>query len=122
MKYVSFTRLDVTGFRGHFLHNTNTQNICRSPKAVDPAKNPEQADHCAVADSVVEVVQVSQVEQEEAPVCCNAEPEGEDLGVSTEQRKGDVEGTPSPAGSIISISSDTEDEAEEQAAQRHSLE
>ncbi|XP_062861269.1 homeodomain-interacting protein kinase 3 isoform X2 [Trichomycterus rosablanca] len=109
------------GNRSHFVHNTNTQNTCRSPKTVDTGKNAVEVDHCAEVENVVEVVQVSQVEQEEEPVCCKVDPEADELGVSKEQRQSEVGDAPSPAGSIISISSDTDDE-EEQGAQRHSLE
>lgn len=80
----------------------------------------EVADHCPEAECVVEAE--SQAEQQEEPVCCKVESEPNELCVSQKQRQAVVMAdTPSPTSSVISISSDTDDE-EEQRAQRHSLE
>uniref|UniRef100_A0A8C2DES4 non-specific serine/threonine protein kinase n=1 Tax=Cyprinus carpio TaxID=7962 RepID=A0A8C2DES4_CYPCA len=94
---------------------TNSQNSsCQSPKMVDHAKNTEEA----AADCVVEAE--SETVPEDEPVCCKAEPEYEDSTVSQEQRQTIViADSPSPAGSVISISSGTD---EGQDTQKHSLE
>uniref|UniRef100_A0A8C2DF70 non-specific serine/threonine protein kinase n=1 Tax=Cyprinus carpio TaxID=7962 RepID=A0A8C2DF70_CYPCA len=62
----------------------------------------------------------SETVPEDEPVCCKAEPEYEDSTVSQEQRQTIViADSPSPAGSVISISSGTD---EGQDTQKHSLE
>uniref|UniRef100_A0A8C2H8S9 non-specific serine/threonine protein kinase n=1 Tax=Cyprinus carpio TaxID=7962 RepID=A0A8C2H8S9_CYPCA len=98
----------------NFMHSTNSQNSsCQSPKMVDHAKNTEEA----AADCVVEAE--SETVPEDEPVCCKAEPEYEDSTVSQEQRQTIViADSPSPAGSVISISSGTD---EGQDTQKHSL-
>uniref|UniRef100_A0A8C1VMC9 non-specific serine/threonine protein kinase n=1 Tax=Cyprinus carpio TaxID=7962 RepID=A0A8C1VMC9_CYPCA len=94
---------------------TNSQNSsCQSPKMVDHAKNTEEA----AADCVVEAE--SETVPEDEPVCCKAEPEYEDSTVSQEQRQTIViADSPSPAGSVISISSGTDEGPD---TQKHSLE
>uniref|UniRef100_A0A9J8B289 non-specific serine/threonine protein kinase n=1 Tax=Cyprinus carpio carpio TaxID=630221 RepID=A0A9J8B289_CYPCA len=98
----------------NFMHSTNSQNSsCQSPKMVDHAKNTETA-----ADCVVEAE--SETVPEDEPVCCKAEPEYEDSTVSQEQRQTIViADSPSPAGSVISISSGTDEGPD---TQKHSLE
>ncbi|XP_065121159.1 homeodomain-interacting protein kinase 3 isoform X1 [Paramisgurnus dabryanus] len=93
----------------NFMHNTNSQNLAsRSPKMVDGAKNTEEEAGC-----VVEVV------PEEEPVCCKAEPEYQDSCVSQKQRDTIViADSTSPAGSVISISSGSDEEEPE--TQKHS--
>uniref|UniRef100_A0A672NDY9 non-specific serine/threonine protein kinase n=1 Tax=Sinocyclocheilus grahami TaxID=75366 RepID=A0A672NDY9_SINGR len=100
----------------NFMHSTNSQNSsCQSPKMVDRAKNTEEA----AADCVVEAE--SEVVPEDEPVCCKAEPEYEDSTVSQKQRQTIViADSPSPAGSVISISSGTDEEGPD--TQKHSLE
>uniref|UniRef100_A0A8C1Z5N4 non-specific serine/threonine protein kinase n=1 Tax=Cyprinus carpio TaxID=7962 RepID=A0A8C1Z5N4_CYPCA len=99
----------------NFMHSTNSQNSsCQSPKMVDHAKNTEEA----AADCVVEAE--SETVPEDEPVCCKAEPEYEDSTVSQEQRQTIViADSPSPAGSVISISSGTDEGPD---TQKHSLE
>uniref|UniRef100_A0A673GBN0 non-specific serine/threonine protein kinase n=1 Tax=Sinocyclocheilus rhinocerous TaxID=307959 RepID=A0A673GBN0_9TELE len=100
----------------NFMHSTNSQNSsCQSPKMVDRAKNTEET----AADCVVEAE--SEVVPEDEPVCCKAEPEYEDSTVSQKQRQTIViADSPSPAGSVISISSGTDEEGPD--TQKHSLE
>uniref|UniRef100_A0A671KCI2 non-specific serine/threonine protein kinase n=1 Tax=Sinocyclocheilus anshuiensis TaxID=1608454 RepID=A0A671KCI2_9TELE len=63
----------------------------------------------------------SEAVPEEEPVCCKAEPEYEDSTVSQKQRQTIViADSPSPAGSVISISSGTDEEGPD--TQKHSLE
>uniref|UniRef100_A0A672NA25 non-specific serine/threonine protein kinase n=1 Tax=Sinocyclocheilus grahami TaxID=75366 RepID=A0A672NA25_SINGR len=63
----------------------------------------------------------SEVVPEDEPVCCKAEPEYEDSTVSQKQRQTIViADSPSPAGSVISISSGTDEEGPD--TQKHSLE
>ncbi|XP_030622680.1 homeodomain-interacting protein kinase 3 [Chanos chanos] len=104
-----------------FSHNINTQNsACQSPKTADATKNiaeEEEEDHCLESEQVVEGESV--VGPEEEAVCCKEEPDSEELSVTQMQRKSIViANSPSPAVSVISISSDTD---EEESAQRHSL-
>uniref|UniRef100_A0A8C1Z5B8 non-specific serine/threonine protein kinase n=1 Tax=Cyprinus carpio TaxID=7962 RepID=A0A8C1Z5B8_CYPCA len=103
------------GVINNFMHSTNSQNSsCQSPKMVDHAKNTEEA----AADCVVEAE--SETVPEDEPVCCKAEPEYEDSTVSQEQRQTIViADSPSPAGSVISISSGTDEGPD---TQKHSLE
>uniref|UniRef100_A0A8C1QWF3 non-specific serine/threonine protein kinase n=1 Tax=Cyprinus carpio TaxID=7962 RepID=A0A8C1QWF3_CYPCA len=62
----------------------------------------------------------SETVPEDEPVCCKAEPEYEDSTVSQEQRQTIViADSPSPAGSVISISSGTDEGPD---TQKHSLE
>uniref|UniRef100_A0A3P9PDH3 non-specific serine/threonine protein kinase n=1 Tax=Poecilia reticulata TaxID=8081 RepID=A0A3P9PDH3_POERE len=79
--------------------NTNIQNVaCQSPKMADTAKNVEEI-------------------EEEGESCCKVEPDCEELSVSQEQRQEMlISGLASPTVSVISISSD-----EEEDAQRHSM-
>lgn len=82
---------------------------------VDIAKHTE----AAAADCVVEAE--SEAVPEEEPVCCKAEAEYEDSTVSRKQRQTIViADSPSPAGSVISISSGTDEEGPD--SQKHSLE
>uniref|UniRef100_A0A9J7Y8A6 non-specific serine/threonine protein kinase n=1 Tax=Cyprinus carpio carpio TaxID=630221 RepID=A0A9J7Y8A6_CYPCA len=63
----------------------------------------------------------SEAVPEEEPVCCKAEPEYEDSTVSQKQRQTIViADSPSPTGSVISISSGTDEEGPD--TQKHSLE
>uniref|UniRef100_A0A8C1KXM3 non-specific serine/threonine protein kinase n=1 Tax=Cyprinus carpio TaxID=7962 RepID=A0A8C1KXM3_CYPCA len=100
----------------NFMHSSNSQNSsCQSQKMVDSAKNTEEA----AADCVVEAE--SEAVPEEEPVCCKAEPEYEDSTVSQKQRQTIViADSPSPTGSVISISSGTDEEGPD--TQKHSLE
>uniref|UniRef100_A0A672P6J4 non-specific serine/threonine protein kinase n=1 Tax=Sinocyclocheilus grahami TaxID=75366 RepID=A0A672P6J4_SINGR len=100
----------------NFMHSSNSQNSsCQSPKMVDSVKNTEEE----AADCVVEAE--SEAVPEEEPVCCKAEPEYEDSTVSPKQRQTIViADSPSPPGSIISISSGTDEEGPD--TQKHSLE
>uniref|UniRef100_A0A671K8K4 Homeodomain-interacting protein kinase 3-like n=1 Tax=Sinocyclocheilus anshuiensis TaxID=1608454 RepID=A0A671K8K4_9TELE len=84
----------------NFMHSSNSQNSsCQSPKMVDSVKNTEEE----AADCVVE-----------------AESEA-DSTVSQKQRQTIViADSPSPAGSVISISSGTDEEGPD--TQKHSLE
>ncbi|XP_072550729.1 homeodomain-interacting protein kinase 3 isoform X2 [Salminus brasiliensis] len=115
-------RNKLCGNRSNFLYNTNTQNsTCQSPKMANNGKTTEEEveDHCREAECVVETE--LQAVPEEEPVCCKAEPESNELGVSQKQRQAIViADSPSPTSSVISISSDT-DEEEEQRVQRHSI-
>ncbi|XP_043119919.1 homeodomain-interacting protein kinase 3 isoform X1 [Puntigrus tetrazona] len=100
----------------NFIHSSNSQNSsCQSPKMVGSAKNTEEeAVDCAVEAE-------SEAVPEEEPVCCKAEPEYEDSPVSQKQRQTIViADSPSPAGSVISISSGTDEEGLD--TQKHSLE
>ncbi|XP_043119923.1 homeodomain-interacting protein kinase 3 isoform X4 [Puntigrus tetrazona] len=99
----------------NFIHSSNSQNSsCQSPKMVGSAKNTEEeAVDCAVEAE-------SEAVPEEEPVCCKAEPEYEDSPVSQKQRQTIViADSPSPAGSVISISSGTDEEGLD--TQKHSL-
>ncbi|XP_052438598.1 homeodomain-interacting protein kinase 3 isoform X1 [Carassius gibelio] len=100
----------------NFMHSSSSQNTSsQSLKMVDSAKNREEA----AADCVVEAE--SEAVPEEEPVCCKAEPEYEDSTVSQKQRQTIViADSPSPAGSVISISSGTDEEGPD--TQKHSLE
>ncbi|XP_048024437.1 homeodomain-interacting protein kinase 3 isoform X1 [Megalobrama amblycephala] len=100
----------------NFMHSTNSQNSsCQSPKMVDVAKNTEEE----AADCVVEAE--SEAVPEEEPACCKAKQEYEDSTVSQKQRQTIViADSPSPAGSVISISSGTDEEGPD--TQKHSLE
>ncbi len=82
---------------------------------VDSAKHTE----APATDCVVEAE--SEAVPEEESVCCKAEPEYEDSTVSQKQRQAIViAGSPSPAGSVISISSGTDEDGPD--TQKHSLE
>lgn len=82
---------------------------------VDGAKNTEEE----AADCVVEAE--SEAVPEEEPACCKAKQEYEDSTVSQKQRQTIViADSPSPAGSVISISSGTDEEGPD--TQKHSLE
>ncbi|XP_067275785.1 homeodomain-interacting protein kinase 3 isoform X2 [Pseudorasbora parva] len=96
----------------NFMHSTNSQNSsCQSPKMVDGAKNTEEV----AADCVVEAV------PEEEPACCKAKQEYEESTVSQKQRQTIViADSPSPAGSVISISSGTDEEGPD--TRKHSIE
>uniref|UniRef100_A0A9J8AC09 non-specific serine/threonine protein kinase n=1 Tax=Cyprinus carpio carpio TaxID=630221 RepID=A0A9J8AC09_CYPCA len=122
------TRLMYEGleFRWYFLFSTClcimhikvhkfSTALFTSQKMVDSAKNTEEA----AADCVVEAE--SEAVPEEEPVCCKAEPEYEDSTVSQKQRQTIViADSPSPTGSVISISSGTDEEGPD--TQKHSLE
>lgn len=78
---------------------------------VDGAKNTEEE----AAECVVEAV------PEEEPAYCKAKQEYEESTVSQKQRQTIViADSPSPAGSVISISSGTDEEGSD--SQKHSLE
>ncbi|XP_077104337.1 homeodomain-interacting protein kinase 3 isoform X2 [Siphateles boraxobius] len=100
----------------NFMHSTNSQNSsCQPPKMVDGAKNTdEDAAECVV-------VAESEAVPEEEPAYCKAKQEYEESTVSHKQRQTIViADSPSPAGSIISISSGTDGEGPD--SQKHSLE
>ncbi|XP_032415814.1 homeodomain-interacting protein kinase 3 isoform X2 [Xiphophorus hellerii] len=103
--------------------NTNIQNVaCQSPKMADTAKNVEEIEEegarCqeegrAIGEGRAE----DQVEEDDEESCCKVEPDCEELSVSQEQRQEMlISGLASPTVSVISISSD-----EEEDAQRHSM-
>ncbi|XP_056135250.1 homeodomain-interacting protein kinase 3 isoform X2 [Lampris incognitus] len=104
----------------NFSHNTNIQNsTCQSPKMADTAKNveEEEGEEARCPEEGRTVVEEARTEQEQEN-CCKVEPHCEELSVSQEQRQAMViADLASPTVSIISISSD-----EEENAQRHSLE
>lgn len=106
---------------------------CHSPKTNNAYKRTEEVKgQCPVTeDCVVEAESQAESqeeeEEEEEPACCKVEvvvePESNGLRVSETQRVAVTADTLSPAGSVISISSDEEEEEEEEArAQRHSVE
>lgn len=106
----------------NFSQNTNIQNLtCQSPKMADTAKNVEEVEEekarCPGEElSVEEKGAVVQVEEDEEN-CCKVETHCEELAVSQEQRQAMViSDLASPAVSVISISSD-----EEENAQIHSM-
>uniref|UniRef100_A0A1A8E4W0 non-specific serine/threonine protein kinase n=4 Tax=Nothobranchius TaxID=28779 RepID=A0A1A8E4W0_NOTKA len=100
-------------------HNTGIQNLaCQSPKMADTAKNVEEIEEeearCPEEGHSVGGRQVAEDEEN----CCKVEPDCEELSVSQEQRQAMViSDLASPAVSVISISSDEE----EDDAQRHSM-
>ncbi|KAM4592875.1 homeodomain-interacting protein kinase 3 isoform 2-T2 [Odontesthes bonariensis] len=103
--------------------NTNIQNLaCQSPKMADTAKNVEDLEEeearCPEeGHSVGEERAALQVEHDDEENCCKVEPDCEELSVSQEQRQDMViSDLASPTVSVISISSD-----EEENAQRHSM-
>ncbi|XP_037546457.1 homeodomain-interacting protein kinase 3 [Nematolebias whitei] len=103
--------------------NTNIQNLpCHSPKMADTAKNVEEIEEeeakCLKKGHSVEEEQVAeQVEEDGEENCCKVEPDCEERSVSQEQRQAMViSDLASPTVSVISISSDEEDNA-----QRHSM-
>ncbi|KAL4641983.1 homeodomain-interacting protein kinase 3 isoform X1 [Arapaima gigas] len=99
----------------NFVQNTNAQNsACQSPKMSDTIKNVEKED-CLHTGPEVEPEP-----HKEAPNCCEAGQETDELTVSHKQRQTIViADSPSPTISVITISSDTDEEAED--TQRHSL-
>ncbi|XP_058858323.1 homeodomain-interacting protein kinase 3-like isoform X3 [Acipenser ruthenus] len=100
--------------RSNFFHNSNTQNSVRlSPKISDNVKNDE-------AESCIEERQNNGSPQREDRSCCKASVvQDSDLAISNKQRRTIIiADSPSPVVSVISISSDTDDE---EVAQRHSL-
>ncbi|XP_053533792.1 homeodomain-interacting protein kinase 3 isoform X1 [Ictalurus punctatus] len=106
--------------RTNFSHNSNTHtSACHSPKTTNTRKRTEEVE--GRQDCVVEA---ESQEEEEEPACCKVEVEAESngMGVSEKQRQAVTADTQSPAGSVISISSDEEDDEEEPGAQRHSVE
>nr|XP_054587852.1 homeodomain-interacting protein kinase 3 isoform X1 [Nothobranchius furzeri] len=98
-------------------HNTGIQNLaCQSPKMADTAKNVEEIEEEARCPEEGHSVGGRQVAEDEN--CCKVEPDCEELSVSQEQRQAMViSDLASPAVSVISISSDEE----EDDAQRHSM-
>ncbi|XP_016525864.1 homeodomain-interacting protein kinase 3 isoform X1 [Poecilia formosa] len=103
--------------------NTNIQNVaCQSPKMADTAKNVEEIEEegarCQEEGRVIgEGRAEDQVEEDDEESCCKVEPDCEELSVSQEQRQEMlISGLASPTVSVISISSD-----EEEDAQRHSM-
>ncbi|XP_055010439.1 homeodomain-interacting protein kinase 3 isoform X2 [Boleophthalmus pectinirostris] len=111
------------GNRGsHYSQNANIQNIeCQSPKMADTAKNvqevEEEESRCVVEGHPAgEKPDGAQGEHHE-DACCNVEPACAEHSVSHEQRPAVVmSDLTSPTVSIISISSDEEDNT-----QRHSV-
>ncbi|XP_051580689.1 homeodomain-interacting protein kinase 3-like isoform X2 [Myxocyprinus asiaticus] len=95
----------------NFMHSTNSQNsACQSPKMVHSAKNTQEEE---VVECVVEAE--SEVGLEEESVCCEAEAECQNQRQSIV-----IADSPSPAASVISISSGTDEEGPD--AQKHSIE
>ncbi|XP_033913574.3 homeodomain-interacting protein kinase 3-like isoform X1 [Acipenser ruthenus] len=100
--------------RSNFFHNSNTQNLVRlSPKISGNVKNDE-------AESCTGEGQGHRSPQREERSCCKASVvQDSDLAISNKQRQTIIiADSPSPVVSVISISSDTDDE---EVAQRHSL-
>ncbi|XP_066556580.1 homeodomain-interacting protein kinase 3a isoform X2 [Amia ocellicauda] len=97
----------------NILHNTNTQNQIRmSPKIADNAKNAQE-------QSCVARTQDNRNPERETRSCCKAGQDPGDLAISNKQRHTIIiADSPSPAVSVITISSDTDDE---ETTQRHSL-
>ena len=103
-------------------HYTDTQpSVCLSPKTRDRLRNPEVGLTPRGRETVSRVEQEPERSKESEEVsCCKAgQHSDEQLTVASQQRESIVIGeSPSPAVSVISISSDTD---EEEAAQRCSL-
>ncbi|XP_041073973.1 homeodomain-interacting protein kinase 3-like isoform X1 [Polyodon spathula] len=100
--------------RSNFFHNSNTQNSVRlSPKISGNVKNDE-------AESCMAERQDNRSPQRVERSCCKAlVVQDSDLAISNKQRRTIIiADSPSPVVSVISISSDTDDE---EVAQRHSL-
>ncbi|XP_051952974.1 homeodomain-interacting protein kinase 3-like [Xyrauchen texanus] len=88
----------------NFMHSINSHNsACQSPKMLESAKN------------TGEVEAGLEVGPEEESVCCKAEAERQ-----TQRQSIVIADSPSPAASIISISSGTDEEGPD--AQKHSIE
>ncbi|XP_041841856.1 homeodomain-interacting protein kinase 3 isoform X3 [Melanotaenia boesemani] len=107
----------------NIFQNTNIQNLaCQSPKMADTAKNVQEVEEeearCPEEGHTVgEEPATEQVEEDDEENCCKVEPDCEELSVSQEQRQAMViSDLASPTVSVISISSD-----EEENAQRHSM-
>ncbi|XP_037396538.1 homeodomain-interacting protein kinase 3a isoform X1 [Pygocentrus nattereri] len=104
-------------------HYTDTQpSVCLSPKTRDRLRNPEVdlTPRGREAVSRVEQEPVHSEESEDVSCCKAGQHSGEQLAVARQQRESIVIGeSPSPAVSVISISSDTD--GEEEATQRCSL-
>lgn len=91
------------------MHGTNIQNFTsQSPKTIDSAKSTEEVE--CVADAV----------PEEEAVCCKAEPEYEDSEMRKRRQACAMADSPSPTGSVISISSGSDEDGPD--AQKHSPE
>ncbi|KAK1159646.1 homeodomain-interacting protein kinase 3-like isoform X2 [Acipenser oxyrinchus oxyrinchus] len=100
--------------RSNFFHNSNTQNLVRlSPKISGNVKNDE-------AESCTGERQGHRSPQREERSCCKSSVvQDSDLAISNKQRQTIIiADSPSPVVSVISISSDTDDE---EVAQTHSL-
>ncbi|XP_015193712.2 homeodomain-interacting protein kinase 3a isoform X1 [Lepisosteus oculatus] len=97
----------------NMLHNTNAQNHVRlSPKISDNSKR-------GAVESCIEETQDNRSPEREKSSCCKAGQDPDDLAVSSKQRQTIIiADSPSPAVSVITISSDTDDE---ESVQRHSL-
>ncbi|KAA0714622.1 Homeodomain-interacting protein kinase 3 [Triplophysa tibetana] len=93
----------------NLMHGTNIQNFAsQSPKTIDSAKSTEEVD--CPADAV----------PEEEAVCCKAEPEYEDSEMRKRRQACAMADSPSPTGSVISISSGSDEDGPD--AQKHSPE
>lgn len=103
----------------NFFQNTNIQNIeCQSPKMADTAKNVQEVEEeqSRCLNTVGEEHERQHVEDDEDN-CCKVEPDCEELSGSQEQRQAMlISDLASPTVSVISISSDDEDNT-----QRHSV-
>ncbi|XP_033844254.1 homeodomain-interacting protein kinase 3 isoform X1 [Periophthalmus magnuspinnatus] len=111
------------GNRGsHVSQNANIQNIeCQSPKMADTAKNvqevEEEESRCVAEGHPAEDKPDGVQEERHEDACCKVEPDCAERSVSHEQRPAVVmSDLTSPTVSIISISSDEEDNT-----QRHSV-
>ncbi|KAG7473698.1 hypothetical protein MATL_G00098650 [Megalops atlanticus] len=100
----------------NFVHNTNTQNsACQSPKMSEAGENVER---CPQAEPEVETEPDVEAEPGKQN-CCKTGQDPDVLVLSHKQRQPIIMAdSPSPAVSVITISSEMD---EEDAAQRHSL-
>ncbi|KAI7802898.1 homeodomain-interacting protein kinase 3, partial [Triplophysa rosa] len=93
----------------NLMHGKNSQNLAsQSPQTIDSAKSTEEVE--CVADAV----------PEEEAVCCKAEPEYGDSETRKQRQSSAMADSPSPAGSVISISSGSDEDRPD--AQKHSPE
>ncbi|KAJ8281351.1 hypothetical protein GJAV_G00066600 [Gymnothorax javanicus] len=103
----------------NFLHNTNARNsACQSPKMSDTGKSVEEEPSLEVGPEPE-----AGPEERERRSYCKAGRDLEELSLSHTQRQTVViADSPSPIGSVITISSDTDAEDEEdEGGQRHSM-
>ncbi|TSZ97549.1 Homeodomain-interacting protein kinase 3 [Bagarius yarrelli] len=109
--------------RTNFSHHSNTQTtVCHSPKTTEAHKRSEEAEgRCPETGVCVVEAEPQKEESAWCKVDIEVEAGSNPPGTSETQRQAVTAETPSPTGSVISISSDDEDE-EEEGSQRHSAE